>query len=121
MAGRSENSLATVLLAGRLVDGDARALSTKEFWQLVSRVPEPGSLLGGDSAAIAAATGLPPSESDRVAGLLDGATRLAFELERLELGGVHVLTRSTSGIRRRSGLACGTRRRRSCTSRAIPG
>jgi predicted Rossmann fold nucleotide-binding protein DprA/Smf involved in DNA uptake len=88
----SENSLATVLLAGRLLDGDARALSTKEFWQLVGRVPEPGSLLGGDSAAVAAATGLPPSESDRVAGLLDGATRLAFELERLELGGVHVLT-----------------------------
>ncbi|MFL5796567.1 MAG: DNA-processing protein DprA [Actinomycetota bacterium] len=92
MGARSESSLATVLLAGRLLDGDERALSPKEFWQLVSRVPEPGSLLGGDSASIVAATGLPPSESDRVAGLLDGATRLAFEIERLELGGVHVLT-----------------------------
>jgi predicted Rossmann fold nucleotide-binding protein DprA/Smf involved in DNA uptake len=92
MGARSENSLATVLLAGRLLDADERALSTREFWQLVNQVPEPASLLGGDSAAVAAATGLPPSESERVAGLLDGATRLAFELERLELTGIHALT-----------------------------
>ncbi len=92
MSRRSEDSLATVLLAGRLLDGDARAFSAKEFWQLVGRVPEPGGLLGADAAAIAATAGLPPSEGERIAGLLDGATRLAFELERLELGGVQVLT-----------------------------
>src|SRR5688572_3489381 len=90
--GRSDASVTTLLLAGRLLDGETRPFSPKEYWDLVGRVGDPGRLLGQDAGAITSSAGLADPDGERIAALLEGAPRLAFELEGLEHRGILVLT-----------------------------
>jgi predicted Rossmann fold nucleotide-binding protein DprA/Smf involved in DNA uptake len=88
---RSDRSLAGLLLAQRLVDGEAEALRAKEFWSVVDTVAEPERLLGLTSADIAG-LGVAPDLSERIARRMEAAPALAFELERLEQSGLRVLS-----------------------------
>lgn len=88
---RSDRSLASLLLVQRLVDTDVEALPPKEFWSVVKAVGEPERLLGLDAAAVAA-LGVGAHLGERIARRMEAATSLAFELERLALSGLHVLS-----------------------------
>jgi predicted Rossmann fold nucleotide-binding protein DprA/Smf involved in DNA uptake len=93
MATRSEDALATILLTTRLVEVDGTApLGTKEFWSL-AKTAEPGVLLGRSLRELEGDVGGGgPELPGRVARLLDRATPVAFELERMERQGMAVLT-----------------------------
>jgi len=93
LTGRSDASLATILLTSHLVKRSAAPLSTGQFWDLIASVENPGRLLGMDSAAVGALTGLAGAESDRIAALLEGGVALALELEKLDQSGIRVLTK----------------------------
>jgi predicted Rossmann fold nucleotide-binding protein DprA/Smf involved in DNA uptake len=90
---RSDDSLATVLLAGRPAGGGGvQPLKASEFWPLRDRVSRPGVLLGRTEEGLVAEHGLEPDLARRVVGLLGRATALAFELERLDQSGISTLT-----------------------------
>jgi predicted Rossmann fold nucleotide-binding protein DprA/Smf involved in DNA uptake len=87
---RNDASLAAILLAQRLVPSDAEPLRAREYWALLDRVDDPGSLLGRSAADLSAT--LDDSElAARVVARLDAAVALAFELERLEQAGIRVV------------------------------
>jgi predicted Rossmann fold nucleotide-binding protein DprA/Smf involved in DNA uptake len=86
MARRSESALASLLLVSRAVPSDERPLSAREFWSLIECVEDPSHLLGCDAAALEQSIG--PKLAPRVAVLLDRATALALELERLDHAGI---------------------------------
>ena len=88
---RSDRSLAGLLLAQRLVDGEAEALKAREFWSVVETVAEPERLLGLSPAEITG-LGIAPDLSERIARRMEAAPALAFELERLEQSGLRVLS-----------------------------
>jgi predicted Rossmann fold nucleotide-binding protein DprA/Smf involved in DNA uptake len=92
MTARSESSLAALLLTSRLIEGEIHPLTTGQFWNLVSRVPDPASLIGLDKAGVASTSGLDPVTAERILQLLDGATQLAFNLERMEEQGFWAIT-----------------------------
>lgn len=85
-----DNALASILLTTRLLRRDAAALSPSEYWQLIACIPDPGSLLGSPEGQIKS---LPKEVSaDRVIELLDGATALAMQLEKLSQSGIRVIS-----------------------------
>jgi predicted Rossmann fold nucleotide-binding protein DprA/Smf involved in DNA uptake len=89
MSDRSDASLATLLLANRLFDVGAKPFGPKEYWGVVEATDgDPGLLLGDGTALVA----LGEKQRGRVTQLLDAATRLAFELERLEQQGFRAIT-----------------------------
>jgi predicted Rossmann fold nucleotide-binding protein DprA/Smf involved in DNA uptake len=90
MARRSESALASLLLVSRSVPSDARPLGAREYWSLIERIEDPARLLGCDIVALEQSIG--PKLAPRVAALLDRATVLAFELERLEQAGIATLS-----------------------------
>jgi predicted Rossmann fold nucleotide-binding protein DprA/Smf involved in DNA uptake len=92
MATRSDASLASILLTSRSEEDDAAPLSAGEYWRLVDRVGDPGSLLGLRATGVRDALGSPASEAERVSRLLDRGTALAFLMESLEQQGMHVLS-----------------------------
>jgi len=88
---RTDRSLASLLLAQRLVDSHAEPLGPKEFWAVVTAVGEPerllpGSTSSGDSHVFSSEL------TERIARRMASATSLAFELERLEQSGLSVLS-----------------------------
>ena len=87
---RSDASLAAVLLAQRLVDAPVEPLKASEYWLVFNAVEDLSVLLGRDAGELIEAV-VPPDLVDRVSILLQPATALAFELERLENTGVTVL------------------------------
>ena len=89
---RSDDSLATILLVGRLRDESVEPLKASEFWSLCLRGPKPSALLGLGVDQLAAEHGLAGDLAVRVVALLDRATGMAFELERLGQAGISVLT-----------------------------
>jgi predicted Rossmann fold nucleotide-binding protein DprA/Smf involved in DNA uptake len=89
MPSRSQDALATLLLANRLIESDADPLSPREFWQLVDVAPSPSELLGKTERELSE---LGVANAPRAMRLLDASTRLAFELERLEAQGFTALT-----------------------------
>ncbi len=91
MGRRSEASLASLLLVQRIVDLPVQPLKALEYWGLHSQVRDLGVLLGEGAEAIAQLTSVSLPEAERVASLLDAATLVAFELERLEQSGVSPL------------------------------
>ncbi|MGQ0679675.1 MAG: DNA-processing protein DprA [Actinomycetota bacterium] len=93
MKGRSDSSIATVLLAGHLIRRGAAPLSTSRFWSLLATVGDPARLLGMDASGVGALTGLDGGEAERVVSLLEGGVALALELEKLDSSGVQVITR----------------------------
>ena len=114
---RHDDSLATVLLVSRLCADGLRSLKASEFWRLLDRLGAaptlglghgagdgaasgagaqpgegPGVLLGQSEAQLVRGCGLPPDLANRIAGLAQRATALAFELDRLEQSGIKTLT-----------------------------
>ena len=88
----SDDSLATVLLVGRLRDEPIEPLKASEFWGLCDQVAKPSALLGLGTEQLGSEHGLAGDLASRVVGLLDRATAMAFELERLGQAGISVLT-----------------------------
>ena len=97
----NEDSLATILLVGRLPGDDVEPLKASEFWKLRELAGEPSRLLGVVEEQLAAGLGLAPELAGRVVALLDRATAMAFELERLGQAGISVLTPSDEHYPRR--------------------
>ena len=89
---RSDDSLATILLVGRLPGDDVEPLRASEFWKRCELAGEPSRLLGVVEEQLAAGLGLAPELAGRVVALLDRATAMALELERLEEAGISVVT-----------------------------
>lgn len=90
MARRDDSSLATLLLTQRLVDSPAAPFLAREYWSLVSRVGDPGSLLGLGVDDLTATLG-DADLAARIVERFDAATSLAFELEQLEQAGIRVV------------------------------
>lgn len=92
MARRGDSSLAALLLTQRLVDNDAEPFRAREYWALLSVIPDPGGMLGVSVDDLA--VGLDDDEvlATRIATRFEAATSLAFELERLEQSGISVIT-----------------------------
>jgi predicted Rossmann fold nucleotide-binding protein DprA/Smf involved in DNA uptake len=90
MARRSESALASLLLISRSVPSDERPLGAREYWSLIERIEDPARLLGCDAGTLEQLIG--PKLAPRVVALLDRATALAFELERLEQAGIATLS-----------------------------
>ena len=88
----TDDSLATILLVGRLREESVQQLRASEFWDVCDRVPRPGALLGARVEELATEHGLAGDLAGRVAALLDRATGMAFELERLYQTGISTLT-----------------------------
>ncbi len=86
-----DRSQAALLLTNRLVPLGAKPLAAREFWQLVERV-DPADLLHADVAAIAERAGVDTDEAARYRTLLDAATAMSFEQERLADGGVSLMS-----------------------------
>jgi predicted Rossmann fold nucleotide-binding protein DprA/Smf involved in DNA uptake len=92
MPGRSDASLAVLLLTQRLVESDASPLKASEYWALLDSVTNPASLLGQDPSGIAESAGVTAEMAERVAQLLDAATAFAFQLDEAEQSGMHVVS-----------------------------
>ncbi len=88
----NNDSLATILLMGRLRDEPAKPLKASEFWGLCDRVTKPSALLGMGVEQLAAEHGLAGDLANRIVALLDRATGMGFELERLDHTGISTLT-----------------------------
>jgi predicted Rossmann fold nucleotide-binding protein DprA/Smf involved in DNA uptake len=87
---RNDASLAAILLAQRLVPAAAEPLRAREYWALLDRVDDLGTLLGCPLADLT--TSLDDAElAARVVARLDAAVALAFELEKLEQTGIQVI------------------------------
>lgn len=88
---RSDNSLASVLLVGRLADDEVAPLKASEYRKLCSELGEPAGLLG-QTATELESRGADSSLAERVAGLLDRAVAVAFELDRYQEAGIWTMT-----------------------------
>lgn len=88
---RPDSSLAALLLAQRLVDASAAPLKASEYWSLLERVPDPADVLGAPGPALVQ-RGVEPEVAERAVRLVDAATAVAFELDRLEQSGIQVVT-----------------------------
>ena len=88
----NDDSLATILLVGRLGDEDLKPLKASEFWGLCDRITKPSALLGVGIEQLAAEHGLAGDLAARVVALLDRASGMAFELARLDEAGISTVT-----------------------------
>ena len=91
MSSPPDRTRAALLLTNRLVRLDAAPMTAREFWQLVEHV-DPGELLDADAATIAERTGVADDEAVRYRTLLDAATAMSFEQERLADGGISLIS-----------------------------
>lgn len=109
MISSPDSTRAALLLTNRLVPLDAKPLTAREFWQLVDRV-DPADLVHDDAAGLADRIGVDEDEAVRLRTLLDAATALSFEQERLQDGGVSLISalddRFPGVLRDRLGSAC---------------
>ena len=100
---------ASLLLTNRLVPLGAKPLAAKEFWHLVEQI-DPGELLDLDADGISERLGREPDEGRRLRTLLDAATAMSFEQERLHDGGIEMVSalagRFPSRLRERLGAGC---------------
>lgn len=94
---RDDNSLATILLTSRLLDGAVEPFKTKEFWELkkelelLEQVKEPQFLLSKTAEELIQ-MGVPQSSATRIAELLNSKTEMDSKLEQLDGLGISVLT-----------------------------
>ena len=100
---------AALLLTNRLVSLDAKPMTAREFWQLVER-HDPGDVVNQDAAGIAKMTEMSDDDATRLRTLLDAATALSFEEERLRDGGISLISalddRFPADLRQRLRTAC---------------
>ncbi len=105
----SDSTRAALLLTNRLVALDAKPMTAREFW-LLAKLTDPGELLDLDVAGIAARTEVSTDEATRLRTLLDAATALSFEQERLHDFGITLVSaledRFPARLRNRLGEAC---------------
>ena len=87
-----DDSLATILLLSRIGNDEVRPLKASEFWGLCDLVGGPSLLLGADETQLVGEHGLAADLAARIVELLDRATAMAFELERLGQAGISTLT-----------------------------
>ncbi len=92
MTTRPEAALASLLLTNRLVDVDAKPLTSRDYWQLIDHVRDPALLLGHDVDELVDEVGLGREQAERIARLLDAGTALAIELEHLEQQGLRAIS-----------------------------
>jgi predicted Rossmann fold nucleotide-binding protein DprA/Smf involved in DNA uptake len=92
MGGRSEASLATLLLASGLVDVGAEPLSPKRYWTLWAAVGDPAELIDADVETIRERTRLGGNDAEHLWRLLSATGDMALALERLERQGFTLLT-----------------------------
>lgn len=92
MAATSEDALASLLLTQRLVDAGERPFSSRDYWDLIERVPQPSALLRHSLDELVDERGLPPAWVARLERLLSVGTALAIELEALERKGLQALS-----------------------------
>ena len=96
---KHDDSLATILLVSRLCTEGGQPLKASEFWALLDcsgaggrQQAGPGRLLGQGADQLVRDHGLPEDLGERIAELMDRATVVAFELDRLEQSGIKTLT-----------------------------
>ena len=87
-----DDSLAAILLLSRIGSDEVRPLKASEFWGLCDLVGRPSLLLGADETQLVGEHGLAADLAARIVDLLDRATAMAFELERLGQAGISTLT-----------------------------
>ncbi|HWM22332.1 MAG TPA: DNA-processing protein DprA [Ilumatobacteraceae bacterium] len=105
-----ESSRAALLLTNRLVKTDAKPMLAREFWSVVDRVEDLSVLLDLDVADLVEKLSFDAAAADRIRSLLDASTALAFERERLEEGGISLVSVFDETfppvLRERLGTAC---------------
>ena len=106
---RNDDSLATILLVSRLSGEGVQPLKASEYWKLCDELGKPNLLLGQTEAELSSGHGLGPDLSARIVRLLDRATAMAFELERLEQSGINTLTPFDDCYPARLGKQLGTK------------
>lgn len=111
-ADQTDTARAALLLSNRLTRLDVAPLKAREFWSLVDRTDalgiDLGQLLSEPSLCDSVATDDVPA--DRLRALLDAMRAFAFEVERLDEAGVHLLAaldaRFPPMLRDRMGHGC---------------
>lgn len=88
----SDASLAALLLTNRLVPLDVEPLKAREYWTLLGQVSDVGRLFGIGVDEMIATLGITAELADRIGRLLDAATAFAIEAERLERGGITMIS-----------------------------
>jgi predicted Rossmann fold nucleotide-binding protein DprA/Smf involved in DNA uptake len=105
-----ETSRAALLLTNRLVKTDVKPMTAREFWGVVERVEDLSILLNLDVAELVDKLSFDADDAVRVRTLLDASTALAFERERLEDGGISLVSVFDESfppvLRDRLGTAC---------------
>ena len=89
---RSPESLTIALLTNRLVQSDAKALTAREFWNTFPHDHLLSGIIEMDVSQLASHLSLKEEEARRIRTLLDASRALAFESERLEEGGIRLIT-----------------------------
>lgn len=93
-----DTSTAALLLVNRITDvGGAKPLSAREYWDLLKHVVNPADLLGLGIEQVEK-LGLGTELADRVVRLLDASVPFAFERERLESGGIQLVSTFDDGF-----------------------
>jgi predicted Rossmann fold nucleotide-binding protein DprA/Smf involved in DNA uptake len=89
---KAEDSLATILLVSRLAGDGLQPLKASEFWPLCDQIGPPGALLGATETDLVGRHGVAVEMATRIVTLLDRATAMAFELDRLDQSGISTVT-----------------------------
>jgi predicted Rossmann fold nucleotide-binding protein DprA/Smf involved in DNA uptake len=89
---RQDDALAAILLTSRLASEGLKPLKASEFWPLCEQIGRPGVVLGETEHDLVRRHGLSDELAARMVGLLDRATVMAFELDRLDQSGISTLT-----------------------------
>jgi predicted Rossmann fold nucleotide-binding protein DprA/Smf involved in DNA uptake len=101
MPALDDRTFAVLGLCSRLVPADdAEPLKAKEFWALIDRVNDPGTLVGR-SAEDLRRDGFRGEDAERYVSLLDRAGALALALEELEQAGIWTLAAGDEAYPRR--------------------
>lgn len=110
MTEHSADTLWALLLTNRLTTVDAKPYSAGEFWKLVESLAATGDSVIESADEIVARAGLPPDDAQRVRTLVDAGRAFGFERERLEDGGLEIVSaldaRFPARLRDRLGRSC---------------
>ena len=98
------------MLTNRLVKVDAKPMTAREFWHVVDKVEDLSDLMHLKIDELAGRLSLAWGDAERIRSLLDASTALGFERERLEEGGISLISvfdeDFPSVLRERLGPAC---------------
>ena len=89
---RSPESLTIALLTNRLIQGDVKALTAREFWKTFPHDQLLGGIIEMDVSQLESHLNLKEDDARRIRTLLDTSRALAFESERLEESGISMVT-----------------------------